>query len=115
MKKVAGIGSIFMATPLIAFAQVGNLSPIGQLIVSIGSLITTAIPVLIGAAMVLLIWGVIHYIMHPDEHGKQQIIAGIIGLFVILSIWGIIRFAQVSLFGGTPGQTIPAPRFPNYQ
>ena len=113
MKKFAGITSLFLALPLVAFAQ-GTLQPVQVLLVSIGNLVSLAIPILIGVAMIVLIWGIIQYIRKPDDtaKGRQTIIAGIIGLFVIISIWGIIHLAQNALLGGSSSNQIPAPHFP---
>ena len=122
MKKLFAVTSLYLALPLIAFAQAGgnsgssyggNLAPLRNLLDSIGSLVSIAIPILIGIAMVVLIWGIIKYIFKGDvESGRSTIIAGVVGLFVIVSIWGIVRFAQDALLGGSPSSEIKAPHFP---
>lgn len=113
MKKLASLISLVFALPAVAFAQTGSLQPIQTLLVSIGNLVSLAIPILIGVAMVVFFWGIVQYIRKPEAaEGKKIMIAGIVSLFVMVSIWGIITLAQQALFNGTPGNQINAPHFP---
>lgn len=114
MKKIAALTTLALALPAVAFAQTGgNLTPIQNLLTSIGRLVANAIPILIGIALLVFIWGIIGYIRKPEAaEGRKIMIAGVVGLFVIVSIWGIIILAQNALLGSGAVQTVPAPRIP---
>jgi len=59
------------------------------------------IPLLIAAAVVCFIWGVLKFILNADdatkrEEGRQFIIWGILGLFIMVSIWGIVNILNAT-------------------
>lgn len=63
----------------------------------------SVIPLLIAAALICFIWGVLTFILHADDEtkrkeGKLFIMWGIIGLFVMVSIWGLVNIL-VNTFG----------------
>ncbi len=94
MKKILATVSLF-GTPLVSFAQGADAFSI---LTVIKTLMDKVIPVLITAALLFFIYGVVRYLMatDPDEKGnfKKFIVKGIIGLFLILSIWGIVGVIQ---------------------
>ena len=103
---------IFIAffTPQISFA-VGFDEYVYNLIIPLNDVV----PVLLGIAVVVFIWGVIRYITagESDEKrkaGRNLMIYGIIAIFVIVSIWGLVAILQ-ELTGTTGGviPTIPIP------
>jgi len=58
--------------------------------------IRQTIVVLMFLATVLFLWGVIQFLMHPDNEevrarGKQHMIWGVLALFVAVTMWGIVR------------------------
>ncbi|MCD5390215.1 MAG: pilin, partial [Candidatus Pacebacteria bacterium] len=57
--------------------------------------------ILVTAAIVYFIFGVIRYVIAGDadkkEEAKSVIVRGVIGLFFILSIWGVIVMLQNTL------------------
>jgi|GEM_PF-3202311 len=112
MKKIIAASSAFLLAPLVAFAQVGNLGPIQQLLGAFGQLVAMAIPILLGVAMLYFIWAGVKYIKDPKDDNRKGLIAGVIAFAVIVSIWGIVRFAQITFLGGGSPNTIQAPRFP---
>ncbi|KKS83383.1 MAG: hypothetical protein UV60_C0042G0004 [Parcubacteria group bacterium GW2011_GWA2_43_11] len=68
----------------------------------------TLVPILLGLALVVFVWGLVVFIAKADNEqerdaGKQKMVWGIIGLFVLVSIWGIILLLQ-NIVGveGTP-------------
>mgnify|MGYP003424363703 FL=1 len=81
------------------------------------------IPLLLGLAVLVFMWGIVKFIAHAEdekthEEGKQLMVYGMIGLFVIVSLWGIVGFLHESLgltsfatLGSLPEQsdTIPTP------
>mgnify|MGYP001563865871 FL=1 len=77
-------------------------------------LVTTAIPVVAGLALVVFFWGLAKFILKAGdekgrEEGKQVMKWGIVALFVLVSIWGIIFFLTNDILGlPTPG----VPRLP---
>lgn len=67
-------------------------------------LITTALPVVAGLALVVFFWGLAKFILKAGDEtaraeGKQVMVWGIIALFVLVSIWGIISFITGEIFG----------------
>ncbi len=58
-------------------------------------LIKSVVPLLFTLATVGFIWGVIQYMLNPDneekrKEGKSFMLWGIIALFVIISMWGLV-------------------------
>jgi hypothetical protein len=111
MKKTAAqslsLAFILFAAPLIASAQA--LTPLKQLIVSVGSILNLLIPVLIAAAIVVFFWGLVMYIRKPEiSEGKNVMIAGILALFIMVSVWGLVNLVQNSLgVSGNASVTVP--------
>jgi hypothetical protein len=63
-------------------------------------------PLLISAAVIVFIVGVVKYINGGDdstkrEEGRNFIIYGIVGLFVIVSVWGLVGILQGTFGLGT--------------
>ena len=87
----------------------GNLTPIKQLVVSVGSILNLLIPVLIAAAIVVFFWGLVMYIRKPEiSEGKNVMIAGILALFIMVSVWGLVNLVQNSLgVSGNASVTVP--------
>jgi hypothetical protein len=111
MKKTAAqslsLAFILFAAPLIASAQA--LTPLKQLVVSVGSILNLLIPVLIAAAIVVFFWGLVMYIRKPEiAEGKNVMIAGILALFIMVSVWGLVNLVQNSLgVSGNASVTVP--------
>jgi uncharacterized membrane-anchored protein len=86
------------------------------LINSIQELINLLIPLIIGLALVGLLWGLTMYIFKAGDEkaqgeGKKVMFWGVIALFVMVSVWGIVGVLQESLFDGadiTQPPEIPA-------
>jgi hypothetical protein len=61
----------------------------------IGTVLAHLVPVLMGLALVLFIWGIVQFIFASGDEkeiatGKQRMIWGIIALFVIVAVWGLV-------------------------
>lgn len=113
MKKSLAITFLY-ALPFVAFAQSGNLTPIKNLVVSVGQILNMLIPVLIAAALVVFFWGLVMYIWSGGKNsaqGRKVMLAGLISLFVMVSVWGIVRLAQSALNVG-PDQITNTPFVP---
>ena len=91
-----------------------NIEYFRNFLVGIGGLVNTAIPILIGVAVIIFFWGLIQYIRKPEEpKGKQVMIAGLVGLFIMVSVWGIVRLGQ-NVLGIDSGQSnIRSPSIPS--
>ena len=113
MKKTAAqslsLAFVLFAAPLIASAQA--LTPLKQLIVSVGSILNLLIPVLIAAAIVVFFWGLVMYIWKSGEghaEGRNTMIAGIVSLFIMVSVWGLVNLVQNALgVSGNANVTVP--------
>lgn len=70
-----------------------------------GSLIYQAVWVLVAAALLVFLWGLVRFIMNlgsegKAEEGKNMMVWGVIALFVMFSIAGIIKVLQVAFLEG---------------
>lgn len=70
------------------------------------------IPFIFTLAVVVFLWGVVQYVINPDnedkrEKGRDIMIWGVIGLFVMISIWGL-----VAVLGNTFGVRNAIPQLP---
>lgn len=103
--NIVGAGALgSLLVPAIAAAQVTDLN---SALAFITGFINAAIPVLIGIAVLLFIWGVISFITAGDDAEKRsaarnRIIWGIVFIFVILSVWGLVNILLNTF--GTGGQ-----------
>lgn len=84
--------------------QIDSLALVFHLL---GCILSTAVlPLLITAAVVLFILGVIKYVSKADEakereEGRNFMIYGIVALFVMVSIWGLVGIIQGTFGLGT--------------
>ena len=63
----------------------------------IGGLLKPLVPLLIGLAVVVFIYGVLTTVLSEGdkkEEGKQYMLWGIIGIFVMVSVWGLVAILQ---------------------
>ena len=110
MKKYIAAAATYLL-PALAFAQ-GGLSNLDSLITSIGTLVSTATPIVVGLALLAFFWGLAKYIFSAGDEGardkgKEIMIWGIVALFVMISVWGIVNFIGTSLGLDNTGPTIP--------
>ncbi|MDB5194386.1 MAG: protein of unknown function with transrane region [Parcubacteria group bacterium] len=86
--------------PVAAFAQATsagqpNLGFLTSFLSTLKSLINTALPLVVGLALLAFFWGVAQFIWGGEakrDEGKQHMIWGIVGLFVMVSVWGLVQF-----------------------
>ena len=114
MKKTALFSAVLFALPLVASAQ--GLTPLKNLIASIGQILNTLIPILIALALVVFFWGLVQYIRKPEiSEGKNVMIAGILSLFIMVSVWGLVNLVHNALGVNGNGQVqVPSVGIPNY-
>ncbi|OGI96403.1 hypothetical protein A3I25_00010 [Candidatus Nomurabacteria bacterium RIFCSPLOWO2_02_FULL_42_17] len=101
---------IAVGLPSVALAAPNNIKDLLDMFTDL--LINSVVPLLIAAAMVVFIWGMIEFVGNADNEekrakGKQLMLWGIIGFFVIVSIWGL-----VGLFTNFFGVPSGMPRLP---
>lgn len=74
--------------------------------------LTSVIPVLIGAAVVIFLFGMLRYINagdQPDarESGRQFMIFGIVALFVMVSLWGLVSVLSATFVLNNSPVSVP--------
>jgi hypothetical protein len=77
--------------------------------------INLIIPIVIGLATLIFIWGVVQYVIAKEEEakteGRDKMIYGLIGLAVIVSVWGLVAVLKNS-FGISNTASIQVPCIP---
>lgn len=107
--------------PLMALAQglpsnnAPSLTNVGQLLTAIKGLVNTALPIVIGLALLGFFWGLMKFIFAAGDEekkaeGKNIMIYGIVALFVMVAVWGLVGFIAGALGIGTGGSA-PVPTF----
>lgn len=86
--------------PLITLAQ--NVSTVDSWFSNVEDWIARAVPILIGIALLVFIWGLIGYINAGDDADKKKaargtIIYGVIILAAIVGVWGLVSFVLNTL------------------
>jgi hypothetical protein len=95
--------------PSFAFAQV-TLNNTKSLTSAFGQLVNSALPILVGLALLAFFWGLVKFIFSAGDaekakEGKSIMIYGIIALVVMVSVWGIVNFiaSDLGVSNGTAG------------
>lgn len=101
--------SLALFLPYIAFAaRLSDAVGVGLRIIQ------DLIIVVIGAALLVFLWGVLKYVVATDDAGKDKgrmyMLWGIIGLFVMVSVWGLVFLLRTSFGLQGTDQTPEAPR-----
>jgi peptidoglycan biosynthesis protein MviN/MurJ (putative lipid II flippase) len=86
--------SVFL-TPALVLAQSGRGDGIPALLQQAMSIITSLIPIVIGIAVLIFLWGVLKYVVAKGEDEQKEargvMLYGIIALFVMVSVWGLVN------------------------
>ena len=94
LKKKIGLSGLLYFAPLFAFAQVAT-TDVSDILTTIGGVLNAVIPLIIGLAFVVFLWGIYKYVSAASGEGKEgareTIIYGVIGLFVMLAAWGLVN------------------------
>ena len=115
------LGSLFSTLafmPALAFAQQGSGNiPLFNLATALDGfirLMVLVVPILIGLAVIVFLWGVFMFVFNAGDEGKRAegrsfMIWGIVGLVVMVSVWGLVAFVQntFGLQNTVIPQTIP--------
>lgn len=88
---------------------------ISAIICKIAAWVNLIIPIVIGLAVLIFIWGVVQYVIAKEEEakteGRDKMIYGLIGLAVIVSVWGLVAVLKNS-FGISNTASIQVPCIP---
>lgn len=99
--KASFVSISVFALPFIVLAQEDGIN---RLINQVQNVIYRLIPILIGLALLVFLWGVLKYVISPGEDDKAKardyMLYGIIGLFVMVSVWGLVTILADTIFGG---------------
>ena len=84
-----------MMNILVNIARAENVTNALSLKDKLIGILDLAVQVLIAAAVVLFLYGVVKYIASGEDETKRKeaknyIIYGIVGLFVMVSVWGLV-------------------------
>jgi hypothetical protein len=78
--------------------------------VFIGKILAPIVPLLIGLAVVVFLYGVLILMFseggEKKEEGKQYMLWGIIGIFVMVSLWGLVAVVSGTFNLNTTPKTI---------
>ena len=107
-------------TPILLFAPAVVLAQtdgINRLIDQIQVLIMRLIPVVIGLALLLFLFGIVRYVFTKEDTEKGQakmyMLWGLVALFVMVSVWGLVTILKETFFGGINIDVPPTvPRVP---
>ncbi len=111
MKKLIVAAIAF--SPALAFAQLQNVN---NLLLGFKGLINTALPIVVGLALLAFFWGLASFIFKANdetarENARHMMIWSIVALFVMVSVWGLVQFIANALNiqsgGGAPTITTP--------
>ena len=104
IKKLIPISAGFL--PLLAMA-----ATVTDLIDNLGGVFNAVIPLLMVAATVFFLWGVLQFVTSGGDEdkrkeGRENIIYGLIGLFIMVAVWGLVN-AIAGTFGLETTKGIP--------
>jgi CDP-diglyceride synthetase len=109
MKKLYPLS--ILALPALVSAATG----VHDILNTIQSIIQAIIPIVIGLAVLMFLWGIAQYIVAKDSDKQKDarmiIIYGVIVLFAMVAIWGLVD-VLASTFGIDSGAAPMAPSIP---
>ena len=78
-----------------ALGDCSSLNTIEGLVGRVGNILNSLVPLLVGLAVFVILWGIFTYITKAGEEEKRAeakkfILYGIIGVFIMLSLWGLV-------------------------
>jgi len=111
MKK-AIYPALLFALPFVAGAQGQGINGLLGLV---QSTINAIIPIIIGLAVLVFLWGLLSYVVSKDPEKQKEargvMIWGIIAIFVMVSVWGLVGILNTTIFGAQ-GSSVAAPNPP---
>ena len=100
-KLFAGIAlAAVLLLPIISFAATTDFKSLVSGITT--GILAPLIPLIIGLAVVVFLWGVLRFIVAAGdvkkrEEGRNFIIWGLIGITIMFSIWGLVKILTDTL------------------
>lgn len=103
MKKFIYPLGLLLLPAVAGAAVIDSNEGLGKILQFVGDLIATVIPLIIGLAVLLFLWGVLKYVTSGGDPEKRTearntMIWGIIAIFVMVSVWGLVNIL-VDTFG----------------
>ena len=95
MKKYLSLSLLALAMPLLVGAQA--ISDVSGGITIVKGWIESALPLLIGLAVIFFIWSLLQFLRDSGskkDEARTQMIWGIVILFVMVSVWGLVGLLQ---------------------
>ena len=94
--------------PFIASAQA--FQNVNNLLVGVRTLVNTALPIVVGLALLAFFWGLAKFVFAAGNEvdqtkGKNLMLWSIIALFVMVSVWCLVQFIGNAI--GVPQGTAP--------
>ena len=123
MKRIKYVFGSLLGTlallPTLAFAQAGQFEAsrgLAGFLTSLKATMQFIVPILIGLAVIVFLWGVLKFILNASNEekkgeGKMMMVYGIIGIVVMISVWGLVGFVQQT-FGLQTTGTNSGPQLP---
>jgi len=88
--KLFAVASLLIS-PITVLAQ----DDANDVIWRLATILDALVPILIGLALILFIYGIFKYVITSDEKTKTEavnvIIYGVITLFVMVAVWGLVN------------------------
>jgi hypothetical protein len=110
------VAGVLAALPLVTLAQ-NSGAGVFNILNLFSRIVSALIPIVIGIAVLMFLWGVLKYVTAGDEDGQKEarttMISGIVVLFVMVSIWGLVNILgdTLSLNKTAP----PPPQIPGFR
>jgi len=108
--KTLLFSAVIIITPFYAYA----VKDVNELFTKFGSILNAIIPLIIGLAVVIFLFGIIKYITagsdeEKRDEGRNTMIYGIIAIFVMVSVWGLVGILKgtFDVTEESPQQQIP--------
>lgn len=87
---------------------------LNTLIQSFTTVIESLVPIVIGLAILLFLYGLLKYIVSKDEAKRKEAVSvitmGIVVIFVMVSVWGLVRIIasifDTSVYSPDSSQTL---------
>ncbi len=97
--------------PKSGFAQ--DLGWYNNVVLGIGDLVALAVPILLGIAVAVFVWGLLQYFWQGDDEtvrgeSRAHMVWAVLALFVIVTVWGLVALLM-ELTGVQDGETVEAP------
>lgn len=103
--------------PGLSHAQ--DFDNVQDLLGGVQNILELLVPILIGIAVIIFIWGVVQFVARAGDdekrkEGRKKMVWGIVGLVVIVAVWGLVNFVIGALdLDDEINQDVPIPRVPD--